>query len=105
MKIAVSASQNKLDSPLDPRFGRCPFFIIVDSDTMECEAVDSAGAGASGGAGTSAGQEMVIRGVEVVLTGNCGPNAVQVLQAAGIKVITGATGTVREAVEKLKKEQ
>jgi len=91
MKIAVSATKPSLDADVDPRFGRCQYFVIVDLDTMEFESVENSSAQASGGAGISTGQMIVDKGVEAVLTGNCGPNAYQVLSAAGIKVVTGAT--------------
>ncbi len=98
MKIAVSASEKNIESEIDQRFGRCNYFVIVDSETMEFEALDNTGMTASGGAGAAAGQEMAKRGVEAVLTGNCGPNALAVLNAAGIKVATGMSGKIKDAV-------
>jgi predicted Fe-Mo cluster-binding NifX family protein len=102
MKIAVSAMENSLDSQIDPRFGRCQYFLIVDSETMELEAVSNKGAAASGGAGIQAAQTIANKGVGVLITGDIGPNAFQTLSSAGIKVITGASGTVREALERYK---
>jgi len=102
LKIAVSATGADLDATVDPRFGRCPFFMIVDADTMRFEAVPNVSQQSPSGAGIEAAQIIVSKGVEVVLTGNVGPNAYQALSAAGIQVITGVTGTVKEAVEKYK---
>ena len=89
MRIAISATGTNLDAEVDPRFGRCQSFIIVDVETNEFEGVDNTSATAAGGAGISAAQMIVEKGVEAVLTGNCGPNAHQVLSSAGIKIITG----------------
>jgi len=99
MRIVVSAIAPGLDAEVDPRFGRCQYFIIVDPDTMQFEAVENSSAMASGGAGISTAQMITGKGVKAVLTGNCGPNAYQVLSAAGIKVITGVTGKVEDAIE------
>ena len=98
MKIAVSASGQSLDAEVDPRFGRCRYFIIVDPENMEFETVENSGALAGGGAGIATAQMIADKGIEAVLTGNCGPNAFQVLSAAGIKVVTGVSGKVRDAV-------
>jgi predicted Fe-Mo cluster-binding NifX family protein len=103
MKIAVTAKSNSLESEIDPRFGRCSYFLIVDTDTMSFEYLSNESAMVSGGAGIQAAQTMAKAGVEVVVTGNMGPNAFQTLSAAGIKVFTGANGTVKEVVEKYKK--
>jgi len=103
MKLAVSASGEDLSAPVDARFGRCPYFILVDSETMRFESLANSSMGAMSGAGIQTAQMMANKGVEVVLTGNCGPNAFQTLSAAGIKIVVGVTGTVREAVEKFKK--
>jgi predicted Fe-Mo cluster-binding NifX family protein len=103
MRICVSASANSLDASVDPRFGRCPYFIIVDSETMQFEAVPNPASGAMGGAGIQAVQIIASKGAKAVITGNVGPNAFQALSAAGIKIITGAYGTVREVVEKYKR--
>ncbi len=98
MKVAVSAIGPTLDTQVDPRFGRCQYFLIVEPDSMKFESVENSNASTSGGAGIAAAQMITGKGVEVVLTGNCGPNAYQVLSPAGIKVITGVSGTVQEAI-------
>jgi predicted Fe-Mo cluster-binding NifX family protein len=103
MKICVSAASNSLDSPIDPRFGRCPYFVIVDSENMQFEVIQNMASGATGGAGIQAAQTIASKGVKVLITGNVGPNAFQALSAAGIKIVTGAFGTVREVVEKYKR--
>ena len=99
MKIAVSAAGGSLDAEVEPRFGRCHYFVVADSDTMRMEVSANAAAQARGGAGPQAAQTLKGLGVEVVLTGNVGPNAEQALGAAGIKTVTGVTGKVRTAVE------
>ena len=102
MRIAITATGPTLDAEVDPRFGRCQYFIIVDPETMGFEALENSNAMAGGGAGISTGQMIAGKGVEVVLTGNCGPNAYQVLSAAGLQVITGVSGRIGDAIEEYK---
>ena len=102
MRIAVSASGSSLDAEVDPRFGRCQYFIIIDPDTLAFEAVNNSGAIAGGGAGISTAQMIAGKGVDAILTGNCGPNAFQVLSAAGIKIMTSVYGKVQDAVRDYK---
>jgi predicted Fe-Mo cluster-binding NifX family protein len=103
MKVAVSSNGDNLDAQLDPRFGRCHFFLVVNPDDMSFEAHDNESAIQGGGAGIQASQFLASLGVEAVVTGNCGPNAVQTLAAAGIELFGGQAGTVREVVERFKK--
>jgi predicted Fe-Mo cluster-binding NifX family protein len=105
MKICVSATADNLEAQLDPRFGRCLYLIVVDSETMQFEAIPNMAAGATGGAGIQAAQTIANKGVKVVITGNVGPNAFGSLSAAGIEIVTGASGTVKEVVEQFKKGQ
>jgi predicted Fe-Mo cluster-binding NifX family protein len=105
MRIAVSSTGPNLDADVDPRFGRCQHFIIVDPQTLDFEAIENTSIAASGGAGIASAQTVAGKEVEAVLTGNCGPNAYQTLSAAGIQVITGVTGTVRDAVDLYNKGQ
>ena len=105
MKIAVTSTGNTLDSPIDPRFGRCQFFVLVDPETMEFEADENQAMMAAGGAGPQAAQFIVNKGAEAVITGNVGPNAASSLAAASIKVYVGATGTVRETISLFKNGQ
>jgi len=99
VKIALSAASPDLDGDVEPRFGRAPYFVIVDPATMQFEATDNSASMAAGGAGISTAQMIAGKGAEVVLTGNCGPNAYQTLSAAGIQVVTGVSGPIRDAVE------
>ena len=105
MRVAVSATGPTLDAEVEPRFGRCQYFIIVDPDTMQFEGVENSSAMQAGGAGISTGQMIASKGVQVVLTGNCGPNAYQVLSAAGIQVITGVSGKIRDSIQAYKSGQ
>jgi predicted Fe-Mo cluster-binding NifX family protein len=105
MKICVSASAGSLDANVDSRFGRCPYFVVVDSETLEFTVVSNDSTNAAHGAGIQAAQTVANMGVKVVITGNVGPNAFNVLSATGIKIVTGASGSVRDAVEKYKSGQ
>ncbi len=99
MKIAVSSTGKDLDSPVEPRFGRAPYLIIVDTDTLEFEALDnSASMNAFKGAGIQAAAMISRKGARVLLTGYCGPKAFEALEAAKIKVANNVTGKVKEAV-------
>jgi len=102
MKLCITSEGITLDAKVDPRFGRCQNFIFFDTDTGIFEACENANAQFQGGAGIQSGQLVVSKGVKAVLTGNVGPNAHQVLSAAGISVFTGVSGTVKEAVENYK---
>ncbi len=102
MKIAVTSTGPTLDDMMDARFGRCAYFLIIDPDTLEFEALENSNIALSGGAGIQSAQLMADKGVSTVLTGNCGPNAFQVFSAANIQLITGVSGQVRQAVEQYK---
>jgi len=102
MKICVTSNGPTMDASVDPRFGRCQYFVFVDSETMEHEAMPNPGIGASSGAGIQAAQTVVDKGVGVVITGQVGPNAIQTLGAANISIVTGASGTVSDAIEQYK---
>ena len=106
MKVCVTSSGQSLEDTIDPRFGRCQYFIMVDAESMQFEAIQNPAISAGGGAGIQAGQLVANKGVEVVLTGNVGPNAFNTLQAAGLKIVVGLSGiTVRQAVEGFKSGQ
>jgi len=103
MKIGVAASGKDLDSLVDMRFGRCRYFLIVDSETEEFEAVENTAAQAFGGAGVSAAQLVVNKGAGAVIAGNFGPKAFNVLTASGVKIFGGVKGiTVASAVKQYK---
>jgi len=102
MKIAISSTGRTFDDSMDPRFGRCRYFVLVETKSLELEAIENPGLHAPGGAGPMAAQILVDRAVEVVITGACGPKAYQALQAAGIKLFIGAAGKVKDVLGKYK---
>ena len=102
MKICVTSAGNNLDAQVDPRFGRCANFMIVDPESLEFKSIANPNMESAGGAGIQSAQLVAKEGVEAVVTGNVGPNAVQTLSSLGIKIFTGAAGTVKEAVQKYK---
>ena len=100
MKIAVTSKGVDLDSQVDPRFGRAAYIMIVDSESLEFKALDnSQNVNALKGAGIQAASMICDNGVEVLLTGYCGPNAFKTLDAAKIKVVNDVSGTIRNAVD------
>ena len=103
MKIAITANEEKLDSNIDTRFGRCRYFLIVDTNTMSFESISNESAMTSGGAGIQAAQKIINTGIEAVLTGNIGPNAFQIFDSTKIKVFSGLSGSIKETVMKYKK--
>ena len=102
MRIAITATGPDLEAQADPRFGRCPYFLIVETDDLRFEAIENPNLVLGGGAGVQSGQLMAGKGIKHVLTGNCGPNAYQTLAAAGIGVIIGCSGRVRDVIEQYK---
>jgi len=102
MLIAISSSGPALESEIDPRFGRCQFFLLYDTETSEVKAIENPATGAMGGAGPQAAQCVADNKAEAVLTGNVGPSAITTLKAMGVKVFIGIEGTAGEAVEQFK---
>lgn len=102
MKVAVSSTGDSMESGVDPRFGRCPTFIVVDTESDEYKAMNNSSVGSAHGAGIGAAQAVAQLGVEAVITGHVGPNAHMALSRAGIKIYTVEGGSVREALEGLK---
>lgn len=106
MKVCISSSGDTLEALVDERFGRCQYFIIVDTGTGEFAAAPNKAGGAGRGAGIQAAQTIADMGAEALVTGVVGPKAFTALRNAGIKIYEGASGreTVKEALEKFKNE-
>jgi predicted Fe-Mo cluster-binding NifX family protein len=103
MKICIATIAPNLDSQISPVFGRAPYFLIVDSETEEFKAIENEAQRAFRGAGIAAAKRVVFENAKVVIAGMVGPKAQFVLEQSGIKVITGVSGTAKEALEKFKK--
>ena len=103
MKIAIAAQARDLSSPLDPRFGRAKWLILVDTDTDNFEVHDNAlNLNAPTGAGIQTAQNVANLGAEAVITGNLGPNAFKTLNAAKVKAFLCEAATARQALDLFK---
>jgi predicted Fe-Mo cluster-binding NifX family protein len=101
MKLAVTATESKPKSLVDPRFGRARWFLVYDTESESYKPLDnSSNVDAMQGAGIRTAELLSGSGAVCVVTGHCGPKAFEALKAAGIKVVAGAEGTVEEAVKK-----
>jgi predicted Fe-Mo cluster-binding NifX family protein len=105
MKMAVCSAGNTVDSAVDPRFGRCQWFVIVDTETMDMTAKPNPGAVMAQGAGVEAARVVLTENVGAVVAARFGPHAVQALSAAGVKMYQGVAGTVRQIVDRYKAGQ
>jgi len=106
MRIAISSTGKKLESDLDPRFGRAAYFIIIDAETMDFEVVENTqNFNLPQGAGIQAGKALADHHVDALLTGHCGPKAFRVLQNAGVRIVTGAGGKVADAIDQFIKKE
>jgi predicted Fe-Mo cluster-binding NifX family protein len=100
MRIAVSAQGKDLETQVDSRFGRASNFILLDTDTMRFDVIENKQSlDLPQGAGIQSAQNILPHKPDVVLTGNCGPKAFRVLQAAGVKVVVSAKGKIADAIK------
>lgn len=102
MRVVITCEGESLEDRIDPRFGRCRTFLLVDTETLETTPIPNEGAMLGGGAGVQAAQLASQQGAEAIITGQLGPNAARTLEAAGIPIYIGATGTALEALEAFK---
>jgi predicted Fe-Mo cluster-binding NifX family protein len=106
MKLLITANAPELEAPVNPRFGRADYFVVVDTETLTWQAHPNAGVHATGGAGGQAAQFVARQGIAVVICGDFGPNAYLALAAAEIKMyLLGPSQTVAEAVANFKAGQ
>ncbi len=103
MKIAITSSGPEIKSEVDPRFGRCQYFIVYDTENNQFEVVENSNVCGMGGVGIQSAQMMADKDVKAIITGNCGPNAFRTMNAAGIQLITGVSGTVESVIKEYKK--
>ncbi|NOX71648.1 MAG: hypothetical protein GXO64_03030 [Candidatus Micrarchaeota archaeon] len=100
MKIAITSGTDSIEGNVDQRFGRCKYFIVVDVENGEIrkwEAIENIGASQSHGAGTQAAQQIGNAGPEVLITGNLGPNAANILGQLPLRIYQ-ASGSIRDAL-------
>jgi len=99
MKIGVSSTGPEISSSADPRFGRCSHFAIYDTNDNSYRFISNNAQQAGGGAGIAAAQQMIDEDVEIILTGNMGPNAYNVIKGNSIKVFRIGAATIEKAIQ------
>jgi len=102
MKLVITSTEAGLDAPVDPRFGRCAYIIVYDTETLQWQAHANPGANAMGGAGSQVAQFAASQGADAVISGDFGPNAHDALAVAGIKMyLLGPSQTAWDAIANL----
>jgi len=105
MKIAISSSGNNSEALVDLRFGRCSYFHIYDLESGEVKYIENQGSISEGGAGIAAAQQVIDEDVEVIITGNVGPNAYNIFEKTEIKLFKTSVISVKEALDKYKQSE
>jgi predicted Fe-Mo cluster-binding NifX family protein len=100
MRRAITSQGEDLEAHVDSRFGRALKFLLVDTETMAFKVIENTqSVNLPQGAGIQAAQNIIPHDPEVVLTGNCGPKAFKILQAAGVDVALGVKGKTKDAIQ------
>lgn len=102
MKIALSSKGKDLNSQMDLRFGRAEYFIIYDLDSGEFQAIKNKGYSASGGAGIASAQQLIDQAADIIVSGNFGPNAYELLGDSGIQMYKGSKSSIGELIASYK---
>lgn len=105
MKIAISAEGKNMDSLLDVRFGRCEYFQIHDTESKEVKVIENAGLTCSGGAGIVASQQLIDENVNMIITGNLGPNAFEIIEKAEVKAYKCGKISMQAVLEKFNNKE
>jgi predicted Fe-Mo cluster-binding NifX family protein len=95
VRLAFTTNGNTAEDPIEPTFGRCRNFLVVDTGTGEVTVVPNPGGAAGGGAGVKAAETLAELKIDTLITGNVGLNARPLLQAAGISIVAGRSGSIR----------
>ncbi|MFX1513896.1 MAG: NifB/NifX family molybdenum-iron cluster-binding protein [Promethearchaeota archaeon] len=105
MKVLVTSSSQSLNGPIDPRFGRCPFFLVFELPSHTPHVIPNQSEKVMHRIGITVAQKICLQGIKTVITGNIGPNAFQVLSSAGIQVFTTSPTSVKKALEKFERNE
>ncbi|MCR1975802.1 NifB/NifX family molybdenum-iron cluster-binding protein [Clostridium sporogenes] len=103
MKIAISSTGKTMENLLDMRFGRCEYFQIHDTESKEVKILENEGQNASGGAGIVASNQLIDEKVDVIITGNFGPNAFEIIEKGGVKAYKCESISITSVIEKYNK--
>lgn len=102
MKIAVTSMGKSLDSPVSNRFGRSAYVFVADTETRVVKIIDNRAHAALGlGAGAKTAEMLANLKVEWIATGEIGRESFQILRNSNVLVVTRASGTCREALDRL----
>lgn len=104
MKVAITSTGNNLESKIDPRFGRCAYFVIYDTETKKSEFVENPNRNASNGAGPASVQLVADNGAKKIVSGEFGMKIKSILDSLSIQMIVmkDHNKTVQDIIDMLK---
>jgi predicted Fe-Mo cluster-binding NifX family protein len=96
MKIALPSSKNRIDD----HFGHCEYFTVMTVDENKHIVAEEIVQSPQGcGCKSNIIQILKEQGVTMMLAGNIGGGAINVLTSNGIDVVRGCSGDVKTAVQ------
>ncbi len=96
MKIFLTSTGKTLKDKIDPKFGRCDYVIIYDTETKEFTAKENPYKMGQSSVGISLAQMVVNSGAKIAISTNFGPNAYRVLKEGEIKMYKAEPDTIIE---------
>jgi len=103
MKIAMPVDAPNLDAQVENRLGTASYLLVVDTETLDFEAVQGPSGTSGPGSGIQVVSMAVGMGAEAVLCGYIAPYIAQTLEKSGIRIIRAVRGRARDAVEEFQR--
>lgn len=100
MRVAITSTGNNLQSTIDPRFGRCAYFVIYDTETKATEFIPNPNIDVTDGAGPASVQLVASRDISKVVSGEFGMKIKSLFDSLKIQMILmKKKKTIEEIIE------
>ncbi len=109
MKVVIAANGPTLDSPVAKRFGHAPYYLMVNTATLQLQVIDNndhhdeADNHGQHDESHAIVPQLVGQGVELFITGNIGPHAFELIHSLDRRVALARGMSASEALARLQR--